>query len=207
MAQPSFPQRAPAFTLVELLVVITLIAILTAILVPMAGGMRVRANQPACASNMRQIGMALTSFASENGGSFPVTTRTADEAEQAWIYTLAPFPGSGRGAPLPGGPGAGKAAPAARHQLRPQRGHRGADHGSLWRNQGILFQHRGPLLASGGADGRVFVWDLTKAQRHRQELQPPSAIAALSWSPDDAALAIGAADGSVCVWESSAVKA
>ena len=70
----------------------------------------------------------------------------------------------------------------------------------------LVFQHRGLLLASGGGDGRVFVWDLAKAQRHRQELQPPSAIAALSWSPDDAALAIGAADGSVCVWESSAVK-
>ena len=94
MAQPSFPQRAPGFTLVELLVVITIIAILTAILVPAAGGMRVRANQTVCASNMRQIGMALTSFSSENGGSFPVTTHTADEAEQAWIYTLAPFLGN-----------------------------------------------------------------------------------------------------------------
>jgi len=66
----------------------------------------------------------------------------------------------------------------------------------------LIFQHRGPLLASGGTDGRVFVWDLAKAQRHRQELQPPSPIAALAWSPDDSALAIGAADGSVCVWES-----
>jgi len=66
---------------------------------------------------------------------------------------------------------------------------------------------RGPLLASGGADGRVFVWDLARAQRHRQELQPPSPIAALAWSPDDTALAIGAADGGVGVWESSAATA
>jgi len=71
----------------------------------------------------------------------------------------------------------------------------------------LTFQNRGPLLASGGTDGRVFVWDLAKAQRHRQELQPPSAIAALAWSPDDAGLAIGAADGSVCVWESHAASA
>jgi len=61
----------------------------------------------------------------------------------------------------------------------------------------LTFQHRGPLLASGGADGRVFVWDFAKAQRHRRELQPPSAIAAL---------AIGAADGSVRVWESGAAS-
>jgi WD40 repeat protein len=65
----------------------------------------------------------------------------------------------------------------------------------------LAFQHRGPLLASGGADGRVFIWDLAKAQRHRHELIPPSPVAALAWSPDDTALAIGAADGSVSVWE------
>lgn len=64
----------------------------------------------------------------------------------------------------------------------------------------LTFQNRGPLLASGGTDGRVFVWDLPKAQRHRKELTPPSPIAALAWSPDDTALAIGAADGGVCVW-------
>jgi WD40 repeat protein len=69
----------------------------------------------------------------------------------------------------------------------------------------LTFQHRGPLLASGGADGRVFIWDLTKAQRHRRELQSPNAIAVLAWSPDDTALAIGGADGSVCVWKAATV--
>ena len=67
----------------------------------------------------------------------------------------------------------------------------------------LTFQHRGPLLASGGVDGRVFIWDIAKSQRHRQELIPPSPIAELVWSPDDTALAIGAADGSVCVWETN----
>jgi len=65
----------------------------------------------------------------------------------------------------------------------------------------LAFQKRGPLLASGGADGRVFIWNLAKAQRISLELIPPCTVAALAWSPDDTALAIGAADGTVSVWE------
>lgn len=65
----------------------------------------------------------------------------------------------------------------------------------------LAFQRRGALLASGGADGRVFIWDLKKAQRHLKEIRPPGSIAALAWSPDDSALAIGTADGEVFVWE------
>lgn len=70
----------------------------------------------------------------------------------------------------------------------------------------LAFQHCGPLLGSGGADGRIFLWDLAKGRRHRQELQARSAIAALAWSPNDTAFAIGAADGSVCAWESRIIQ-
>jgi WD40 repeat protein len=45
------------------------------------------------------------------------------------------------------------------------------------------------------------VWDLAKGRRHRHELLPPASIAALAWSPDDAALAIGSADGRVRIVE------
>ncbi len=72
-----------AFTLIELLVVIAIIAILAAIIMPVVGAMRVRASQTACASNMRQIGIALINYASENGGSFPETTHTAEDEKQA----------------------------------------------------------------------------------------------------------------------------
>jgi len=67
----------------------------------------------------------------------------------------------------------------------------------------LFFQHRGGLLASGGMDGRVFIWNLKSKQRQRYELAPSSPIAALVWSPDDAALAIGAANGAVCLWENT----
>jgi WD40 repeat protein len=59
------------------------------------------------------------------------------------------------------------------------------------------------LLASGGADGRVFVWDRPGAQRQRLEFKPVSPIAALAWCPDDTALAIGNADGRVALWETA----
>ena len=65
----------------------------------------------------------------------------------------------------------------------------------------LVFQRRRPILASGGADGRVFIWHLEKELRHRHELRPTSPIAALAWSPDDTALAIGSADGIVRVLE------
>lgn len=65
----------------------------------------------------------------------------------------------------------------------------------------LAFQNRGHLLASSGADGRLFIWDLAKDERQRYEFTPPGSIAVLAWSPDDTALAIGGADGSVCLFE------
>ena len=56
------PQRSalrPAFTLIELLVVIAIIAILASILFPVFAQARENARQIVCASNMRQIGLAM----------------------------------------------------------------------------------------------------------------------------------------------------
>lgn len=59
------------FTLVELLVVIALVAILMAMLLPTLRMAREAAWKAGCASNLRQIGVAITGYAVENGGKAP----------------------------------------------------------------------------------------------------------------------------------------
>jgi prepilin-type N-terminal cleavage/methylation domain-containing protein/prepilin-type processing-associated H-X9-DG protein len=59
------------FTLVELLVVVTVIAILAAILYPVFSQVRERARTSGCASNLKQIGHAFTMYTQDFDGAFP----------------------------------------------------------------------------------------------------------------------------------------
>ncbi|MEM6392271.1 MAG: DUF1559 domain-containing protein [Planctomycetota bacterium] len=60
-----------AFTLVELLVVISIVALLIGILLPVLGGARESAQRTVCASNQRQIGVAMVAYANDHAGAFP----------------------------------------------------------------------------------------------------------------------------------------
>ena len=60
-----------AFTLVELLVVIGVIALLVALLLPALGRSREQAKQVACLSNLRQLGVAIELYCQDNNGWFP----------------------------------------------------------------------------------------------------------------------------------------
>src|SRR5258706_16464860 len=65
------PASRRAFTIVELLVVIALIAILLALFLPMVSRARLAMRRPLCASNLHQIGVLLHAYANENGGEIP----------------------------------------------------------------------------------------------------------------------------------------
>jgi prepilin-type N-terminal cleavage/methylation domain-containing protein/prepilin-type processing-associated H-X9-DG protein len=63
-------QRA-AFTLIELLLVITIIAILASMLMPAIGSMKSRADSIACSSNLRTIGAAVQLYLQDHNQNFP----------------------------------------------------------------------------------------------------------------------------------------
>lgn len=65
--------RKNGFTLIELLVVIAIIAILAAILFPVFGRARENARKSACASNLKQIGIAAAMYVQDYDETYPMS--------------------------------------------------------------------------------------------------------------------------------------
>jgi prepilin-type N-terminal cleavage/methylation domain-containing protein len=63
-----------AFTLVELLVVISVIALLSAILLPVAHKVRGQARRSRCLNNLDQLGKAISLYADDNEQWYPCAT-------------------------------------------------------------------------------------------------------------------------------------
>jgi prepilin-type N-terminal cleavage/methylation domain-containing protein len=88
------PVRRRAFTLVELLVVIGIIAVLVAILLPIVTRVRGQAINQVCKNNLREIGNAIVIYCNNHRGKFadPVTLggaacrRLAGEGSPAEVY-------------------------------------------------------------------------------------------------------------------------
>lgn len=80
---------ARGFTLGELLTVVAILGVLAGILIPVAGRVRVAAHQSQCASNLRQIGIALRLYVDENQGHLPTVAHF--RPEESWIFSLNPY--------------------------------------------------------------------------------------------------------------------
>jgi prepilin-type N-terminal cleavage/methylation domain-containing protein len=78
-----------AFTLVELLTVIAIIAMLAAIIFPTFNTARGKARQASCQSNLRQIGIGFQMYAQDYDGYLPYA-RDASDAFVPDIWTFAP---------------------------------------------------------------------------------------------------------------------
>jgi prepilin-type N-terminal cleavage/methylation domain-containing protein/prepilin-type processing-associated H-X9-DG protein len=92
-------RKKPAFTLVEVLVVIAIIGILVTLLLPAVNAARGAARRTQCVSNMRQIGIAVINYAETFDGEFPQITghhdphrpAGSDDEPRSWIFTVGPF--------------------------------------------------------------------------------------------------------------------
>ncbi|MEA2736421.1 MAG: hypothetical protein QOE14_2872 [Humisphaera sp.] len=98
-------RRCHAFTLVELLVVIGIIAILVGILLPTLSRARESANKTACLSNMRELGNAFRLYAAGNKDAIPIgcvgTVTSPGGAEKQFSYVVNWNPLNGGSSPIP----------------------------------------------------------------------------------------------------------
>src|ERR1700741_1180186 len=63
---PNLHRKSPAFTLLELLVAIAVIAILAALLLSAVSSVKLKAQATQCLNNVRQLSMASFMYASDN---------------------------------------------------------------------------------------------------------------------------------------------
>ena len=90
-------RRATGFTLVELLVVIGIIALLIAMLLPALNKAREAARTTACMSNLRQLGLGLMLYSSNNGDWLPPGSLSHGGDVVTWYYAITPYLGGGKG--------------------------------------------------------------------------------------------------------------
>lgn len=92
--------RQRAFSIIEVLTVITIVGILASILIPVMGSMRSSARTTQCTGNLRQLGAAFALYMEENNHYLPAVGNSLTTDPLYWPvalhkYTGAPFPMDG----------------------------------------------------------------------------------------------------------------
>jgi prepilin-type N-terminal cleavage/methylation domain-containing protein/prepilin-type processing-associated H-X9-DG protein len=85
------PRRRRAFTLVELLIVVTIVGVLAGLVVPAVFEALHVAHRTACASNLRQLGIAVSLYLKDNHGLFfpirmPNDPKTPEDEGKLWYF-------------------------------------------------------------------------------------------------------------------------
>jgi len=83
--------RKSGFTLIELLVVIAIIAIIAAILFPVFAKAREKARQTTCASNLKQIGLAILQYTQDNDETMPAVSYGPASAMVSYRGLVQPY--------------------------------------------------------------------------------------------------------------------
>ena len=68
-------RRREGFTLIELLVVVSVVTLLASIIIPTFRSARRQAKMAACASNLKQIGVAMQGYLTQYGDRFPYASQ------------------------------------------------------------------------------------------------------------------------------------
>ena len=84
------PKQNRAFTLIELIVVIAVLAILAASLLPALAAAKPKARRLVCSNNLKQVGLAFRTWAIAHNGNTPMTVARAQggDAEDVGYRTL-----------------------------------------------------------------------------------------------------------------------
>ncbi len=77
-------RRLPAFSLLELMVVIGIIALLVAILIPSLQSSRAHAKSAACGANMHHVGLAMANYLFSSRNTYPPSYVYPDDTDGTW---------------------------------------------------------------------------------------------------------------------------